>query len=221
MSQQLTIYSWDRCPDCTRLKFVLYLKNIPFTEIIVDNDTLQGEVEQMLGKMCVPALKLDDGTVIDDSIHALQTLDTKLGDMVLKSNRYGEIEQWLENFAPTYRSLIAPFWVHLPLREFQNPDILNRYVENVLNVTGHSIDELIANKNNFINDAIAQMEQLSEIIFDNSNPNYLYSVDELNLIDRLYWLAHLPDVYEKMPELIKKYIDYALLHSKMPMRLDV
>lgn len=219
MSEPLKIYSWDRCPDCTRLKFVLNLKNIEYTEIIASNDALIAEVEQMLGKFCVPAMKLNDGTLIDDSIHTLQMLDNKLGDMVLKTQRHAELEQWNEDFTMIYRKIIAPFWIHLPIREFDNTDVLNKYIENVQNVTGQTIDDLINNKNQLINEALEQMQQLSEMIMDNANQNYLYSIDELNLIVRLYWLAHIPEVYQKMPKNVQKYIDHALLRSKMELVL--
>lgn len=216
----LKIYSWDRCPDCTRLKFILYLKGIEFQEIIAHSDQDLAEMEQILGHLCAPTAKLPDGSLIDDSIHALQVVDDFYEPIVLKSQRYDDMEQWLDDFNPIYRQVIAPFWINLPIREFVNPAVKQRYTDNVMAEYQCSVDELWDKQPQFIEQMTPKFEQLATMIGDNSNRNYLYSIDEVNVITRLYWLSHIENVYKAMPERVQKYIDFALLHSKMPLLLE-
>jgi glutaredoxin 3 len=55
----LTVYSKNNCPFCVQAKNLLTLKNIPFTEVKIDEDSTAKEFVLNEGHRTVPQIYLD------------------------------------------------------------------------------------------------------------------------------------------------------------------
>lgn len=61
---QVTIYTTKTCPYCIQAKALLSKKNIPYTEIPVDNDPdLREKVQGLSGLRTVPQIFIDEKSI--------------------------------------------------------------------------------------------------------------------------------------------------------------
>ncbi len=208
----LNVFSWDRCPDCIKVKVLLGLKNIEYTTTIMTTER-QSEVEKILGKVCVPAIALDNNITIDDSEEGLKLLDQHTGNnrILISKPQDKEIEKWLENFIASeiWQQLLAPRWIKLGIREFiEDPQMYKTYIENR---TQESIDQWLKKTPNLINKLFNQLSVLKEFI-EPINGEHI-SISELNLFSRLIYLTGVFGVVhseqgmnEKFPMEVKQFI---------------
>ena len=80
---QVTVYTTNYCPYCTRAKNLLKKKNIPFQEVdLSDNDAKREELTEKTGCMTVPMIFIGDEFIGgSDDLHALDAageLDKKV-----------------------------------------------------------------------------------------------------------------------------------------------
>ncbi|MSR77670.1 MAG: glutaredoxin 3 [Candidatus Omnitrophica bacterium] len=72
--KQVTVYTTQYCPYCTRAKNLLKSKNIPFQEIdLTDNQAKRDELQAKTGWMTVPMIFIGDDFIGGcDDLYALE-----------------------------------------------------------------------------------------------------------------------------------------------------
>lgn len=80
----LTVYSKTVCPYCVNAKNWLKMKNIPFTEINVEDDAQAREHMQQLGLRTVPQIFIGDKLFVEGGYSGLIKLTDD--DLALKLN---------------------------------------------------------------------------------------------------------------------------------------
>ncbi len=70
----LTVYSKNNCPFCVQAKNLLTLKNIPFTEIKIDEDSTAKEFVLNEGHRTVPQIYLDGKLFVQGGYQGLSKL---------------------------------------------------------------------------------------------------------------------------------------------------
>ena len=83
MPKQVSVYTTQYCPYCTRVKELLRSKKIEFTEVDLTNDSAKrDELQEKTGWMTVPMIFIGDDFIGgSDDLHALAAsgeLDKKL-----------------------------------------------------------------------------------------------------------------------------------------------
>lgn len=70
----LTVYSKDNCPFCDRAKNLLTLKNIPFTEVRVDQDPEARQFIVERGHRTVPQIYLNGKLFVENGYNGLSQM---------------------------------------------------------------------------------------------------------------------------------------------------
>jgi glutaredoxin 3 len=70
----LTVYSKNNCPFCVQAKNLLTLKNIPFTEVKIDEDSTAKEFVLNEGHRTVPQIYLDGKLFVQGGYQGLSKL---------------------------------------------------------------------------------------------------------------------------------------------------
>jgi glutaredoxin 3 len=70
----LTVYSKNNCPFCVQAKNLLTLKNIPFTEVKIDEDSTAKEFVLNEGHRTVPQIYLGEKLFVQGGYQGLSKL---------------------------------------------------------------------------------------------------------------------------------------------------
>ena len=70
----LTVYSKNNCPFCVQAKNLLTLKNIPFTEVKIDEDSTAKEFVLSEGHRTVPQIYLGEKLFVQGGYQGLSKL---------------------------------------------------------------------------------------------------------------------------------------------------
>ncbi len=90
----LTLYHFDACPHCEKVRLALALERLPYESVEIDPAD-RTEVLRVSGQPSVPVLVEEDGAAIPDSLAILRHLAQRPGSELLPKPRRDQALTWV------------------------------------------------------------------------------------------------------------------------------
>lgn len=230
-----TLYVYDHCPFCVRVRVALGLKNVKFHLRFLANDDVVTPTA-LIGKKMAPILKWED-TVMAESLDMIEFLeqDDRLGPTNLIAPFTGreDLKEWQASVRDLLRNLQRPRYVATGLLpEFQQLDGRHAFVQNHP-LPGYSKEEWKENLNlgeklklyaelmakdpaSDIEELNRQLVELNDLLYSeySCSPGGL-SMDDVDLFSRLRSITIIQGV--KWPKKLRKYMDTMATLSDVPL----
>lgn len=218
-----TVYCYDHCPFCVRVRFALGLKNVKHHLFFMANDDKETPTE-LVGQKIAPILKWKDITMAE-SMDIVEFIDSsqELGPSVLlPASDRTDLKEWQHGVQDLLRCLQRPRYVATGLLpEFQQLDGRHAYIKNhqLPPYTKDEWNEMSLEEKvdvyaeNMAKDPADDVEELNrklveldDIVYSDyhCSPGGL-SYDDIDLFSRLRSITIIKDA--KWPEKLRFYMD--------------
>ncbi|TKC83087.1 hypothetical protein FAZ69_25675 [Trinickia terrae] len=203
-----TLYHFQHCPYCIRVRMALGYLHIEHTSIIVGYDD-RATPEALTGVKMLPILTLPDGRSLNESLSIIQAVDPanslcsdspELPGAVLLAQRLGD----------AIHPLVIPYWVMLP--EFS--DSARRYFLDKQRKKRGSLAEILANRDPYRAALPRFFAELRPILAGRSHESSKLTIVDIVVAAHLWALYLVPEV--QLPLWLHRYLQ----HVKEQTRFD-
>lgn len=210
----IKLFTYDHCPYCVRVRFVLGVKGVSYHHEVLLNDDEETPI-RMIGVKMAPILEKKDGSYMGESLDIIGYVEKQSGVATFRPIGDGSrFEGWRASIGQTMNALLFPRWVQAPLKEF---------------ATGSSRTYFIRKKSESIGDfqaALGETPSLKErmeaalIELDTfiQSPEGVCGPLSLEDVDVFSWLRGLTLVKDLLyPGKVRAYIDHMARMSGVPL----
>jgi glutaredoxin 2 len=182
----MTLYMFEHCSLCFRVRMIAALKGIPLEEVVVEDDDSQVMIG-LVGRRVIPILVRDDGQPMLESMDMVKYIDAQ-GDSVLTGRERPEITTIAEAILDTSPVLTMPRYPLLGLPEFRSVAAHDHYIVRKRKVYG-DFAELRAKTREFVAELAPTLEALDKLIEAPKAINGTLSLDDIRVVPLLRSLA--------------------------------
>lgn len=201
-----TLYHYVHCPYCVRVRLALGYLKIPYDSVVLNYDDEKTPVE-LAGKKMLPIFKFTDGSIKNESLDIIETLDTE-NKLQLKNQNKAELDQLFKAASKFIHSLAMPYWVYTP--EFN--DSSKKYFQSKKEKSRGPFSKLYQKRDQFTQELTPYLNDLETHIrpFYQSN---VMTIDDICIASFLWGLYIVPE-FNFSPEIhdylqrIKKECDF-------------
>ena len=163
----MELYTYDHCPYCVKARMVFGIKNVPFENVILQNDDEKTPVS-MIGVKQVPILKTNNGRFLPESMDIVNYVDNRFGRKEIDDNlKNEELNVWLEETKDYLYRLCMPRWIKADFEEFRTFGAKHYFTKKKEHMIG-SFEANLADSAIYIEKANKHLEKL-EIILKKAN----------------------------------------------------
>ena len=160
-TSMLTLYIYEHCPFCARVRYVAGLLHIPVEEKVLAYDDVATPTA-LIGKKAVPILVKADGTAMGESLDIIHyLLGLKLQSLAPQTVS-DEVADWQSQAFPLLQQVGYPRWHQLGLGEFLTLNSRQQWQQNK-ETDALNFERLIAEKDQIaaqVSEHIAAVEAL-------------------------------------------------------------
>lgn len=216
-----TVFVYDHCPFCVRVRHLLGLKNIKYDLVWLANDDAETPTN-LVGRKVVPIFQPNGraGDAMAESLDICELID--------KDPRYGptgffksqtsreDIAKWMDDLAMPMRRLTRTRFVSAPLPEFVFEEARKAYIKNHPLKDPDSYEENMKRSSEYLQQVQEKLDELAEMI---ESPYYCspegLSIDDIILFPRLRALTIMKGLI--LPKKIRDYVEYHSEAAEIPL----
>lgn len=116
----MTLYHYEHCPFCQRIRLFLGFKGIPYTKKLLSYDDTATQ-ESLTGSRMLPIMDFGDGVIINESLHIIREIENRAPYPIGFIGPVEPILQWASQVAvtlPGYFNLLLPYYLEHYTKEF-------------------------------------------------------------------------------------------------------
>jgi glutaredoxin 2 len=216
----VTLYAYDHCPYCVKVRMIFGLKQIAFNLVTLANDDEETPI-RMIGKKMVPILEKSKNEFMPESLDIIKYVDA-LSDfgkpIVNESKDSKELTQWLKDSKNYHYFLAMPRWIQMGLDEFKTQSAID-YFSKKKELKIGSFAAALLRSPHFIAMANSHLQFLEELI---SSKKYFWSdqlsIDDFHVFATLRVLTATKAVV--FPTNINSYMNRMSELAKIPLHWD-
>ncbi len=182
----MTLYLFEHCYLCFRVRMIAALARRPLREMVVREDD-SATMVALAGRRVVPILVKDDGSPMLESMDIVRYID-RLGAPLLTGAERPQIAAWAETIAPKAAPLTQSRYPLLGLPEFASAAALEHYHARKRKTLG-DLAELRADTGRHIAAIMPELETIDRLIESPRAVNGALSLDDVRVLPVLRSLA--------------------------------
>lgn len=212
----LTLYEYEICPYCVRVRMLFGLKNIAHQIVSVDYADIDLP-NRMVGKKILPILEINENgkiTYMIESLEILNYLDHHYGrPIIAQSKKQKEIEELLKTYMVPLYSLLAPRYLKSNFSELASDAAISYTRKKYEAILGQSFESCLEQTTEFLH-IISGFMSAVEVFFDyDETLDETLSYADFVLLPMLRNLTIVRDM--PFTQHLTKYIDYWCKKSKV------
>lgn len=216
----MTLYHYDHCPYCVKVRMLIGLKNIPFETKALPNDDERTPIG-LTGKKMVPIIIREDGKPMNESLDILAYLDTlpAYGAPIVGDSRSDlRLQKWLQDARQYHYFLAMPRWIKIGLPEFSTDSAVQYFVAKKTAFMG-SFEQRMAETPRLMDQAHAHLAELEKIMGDSEYIWGELTLDDFHLFATLRALTCVRGL--KFPPKIDRYMNNLSKKSKVHLHWEL
>eukprot|EP00475_Leptophrys_vorax_P016919 TRINITY_DN23438_c0_g2_i1.p2 TRINITY_DN23438_c0_g2~~TRINITY_DN23438_c0_g2_i1.p2 ORF type:complete len:284 (+),score=85.98 TRINITY_DN23438_c0_g2_i1:1655-2506(+) len=218
---RLTLYSYDHCPFCAKVKMVLGYKNIEYDNVVLLNDD-EDTPKRYVDAKVVPIIKKIDGSYMKESLDIVKYVDERYpGPRIGNAPTSPSIERWLSDTDDDTRRLVYPRYV-LPsvnFAEFATPSAIKYFQDKREESLKTTFGALLENTAVYQTRLEAALVELASFIPGDGKrfliDRELLTFGDIHLYSRLRSISIVKGI--KWPPKVRAYIDFVAEKTRLPL----
>ena len=161
--QKITLYQYDHCPYCIRVRMVLKCKGIDYKCITLAYDDVATPT-RIYGKKILPFIIKSDETVLGESldiINYLDHLDEK--PIVSKKGITDGIQNQLNKMRSKANQLVKPRLVNVKINDFATKGAIDYYENKCIKKIGLNFAHLLENTSDYLPVVQAGLDEIETL----------------------------------------------------------
>ena len=214
IQKSITLYQYDHCPYCIRVKMMLARKGYLYTEKTLTYDDISTPTG-IYGKKVLPFIIKEDGGVLGESLDILSYLDNLDNNPILQSNKLTEsVEQAMSEIRPNANKLYKPRMINTDINDFASSAAIEYYENKFANKIGASFASLMEQTDELLPSVQAGLDKISELL-PNATNFYKegFSMADIHLFPSLRNLTVVKEL--NFADRLKEYLEYQAKHADL------
>ncbi len=213
----MTLYSYDHCPFCMRVRMIFAFHHLPYEHKILANDDEATPIG-LIGQKMLPILIKPDGTAMGESLDIIDFVDAYAHQNHHTQPLDREVRQtvsdWLSHISSYYNHLTMPRLVQIGLEEFLTQAAIDYFVHKKTKLIGDFAENIADSEQyiNKINNDLIALEQWT----NSANSLKAYpSLEDILVFPLLRSLSVVKGI--DWPEKVKQYVLHMAGAIDMPL----
>ena len=162
-NNKLTLYQYDHCPYCIRVRMALSIKGFDYKCITLAYDDVKTPT-RIYGKKVLPFILKPDETVMGESldiINYLDNLDKK--PIISKEGITDSIQTQLNGIRSSANQLVKPRIVATAINDFKTRGAVDYYENKCIKKIGLNFSQLLENTSNYLPVVQAGLDEIEAL----------------------------------------------------------
>ncbi|PXF39990.1 Glutaredoxin 2 [Gracilariopsis chorda] len=215
-----TLYVYDHCPFCVRVRHLLGLKNIKYNLVFLANDDVTTPTA-LVGRKVVPIFQPQGtgGPAQPESLDICKHVDNdpRFGapGLLKSATPRDDIAKWMDELAMPMRRLSRVRFSRAPLPEFVFQEARETYIRNHPLSDPGDYEDNFDRSTEYITQVQERLDELAEMIYspEHCSPHGL-SYDDIVLFPRLRTLTIVKGLV--LPKRLREYVEFQAAAAEIP-----
>jgi glutaredoxin 2 len=208
----MTLYVYDHCPYCVRVRIPFGFKGIDYDLVTMLNDDIETPTN-LVGKKIVPILTMEDGTHMPESMDIVRYIDQLDGKpMFAGSTDLPELQAWISQYHRLTSRLLIPRCVRAPFAEFATQGGIDYFTK--AKQLG-SFDDVLAVAPQERAEMSAGLAELEGLLHSATSAGPSLSAVDIDLFGKLRGITLVKGLV--YPPKVRAYLEYMSERSDVPL----